>query len=139
MNDFNKYDDTLALEYEYLICDIYKCDRNEILAASADLYRRCIRSANMYYSEKEAISNGRERRWGTSVQEMRDEYLLNLGELNGYLRSAFSKFSKENAAELKEEQKLSLRNIQSLVVKPSMENVIQAVEKSVAFMQRSSL
>ena len=124
-----KLSDEYAMQYEYLIRRAHQCGRHGVAGADADTYRRLLRNASMYFSEKEAIENKTERIWNMSEEEMLYDYLTACGEIKGYLFTAIENVKRCYEKTITDKQYNELENVEVLISKPNIENLNEALER----------
>jgi len=130
MKNTNKFSDNNAMSYEHLIRRAHQCGRYGVAGANADIYRRLLRNANIYYSETEAIKNKTERKWLKGEQEMLADYMRSCGEIKGYINTAMEKVKKEYEDTLTDDQYNELEKIELLLFNANLEKITEAVTRT---------
>lgn len=131
-NSNEKFSDDNAMKYEYLIRRAYQCGRHGVAGADADTYRRLLRNASIYYSEKEAIKNNTERLWNKSETEMFADYMLACGEIKAYIFTAIGQVKRKYEDQLTDDQYNKLEDIEVSISKPDLEKITNGIVRAEA-------
>ena len=101
-----------ALEYEYLIRAVFKCDRRGVAGANADTYRRL-------ESEVALVNSGKGNQF---------ELGLAMGRVVAYIENALKKVQKEHSAN--KEFTAKIDDCLSLLWEPTMQKIDECIDKA---------
>ncbi|MGB1315462.1 MAG: hypothetical protein ACPG4Y_05545 [Chitinophagales bacterium] len=139
MNLENVYDDNNAMGYEYLIRRAHQCGRYGVSGANADEYRRLIRKANMYISEKALVENNQPRQWGEPLEKMLADYMVSLGQIIAYIKTATSKVQNDHYNDLTTVQREELEEVEMLMHEANIESITEAIDRANAVFKELGL
>lgn len=125
-----------ALEYEFLIRRIYKCNRYEINGADADLFRALINFETNF--EQEKSNNGKV--WTPKAEEVIYDLGESIGMTKIYLLLAISKAEKDYDKYLSEKQKEDLNNIVNNILSTTeVKHIVEEINKANAILDEIGL
>ncbi|MFA6201076.1 MAG: hypothetical protein WC679_11790 [Bacteroidales bacterium] len=122
--------DDSALNYEYLIRCAHQCGRYGVEGANADTYRRLQRNAQMYIGEKEAIKKKTERFSKQPLEDLLIRYMVSVGEVSAYIKTAIDVVKKNYDTKLTDEQYNELEKIAVLLIEPDIKKIDEAIERA---------
>lgn len=119
-----------SISYELFIRGAHQCGRFGTAGANADIFKELQRSYQIYTSEKKAIKEKKERIWATSEEKMLIEYMIKVGEVSAYIKTALFNIKKKYKTNLTDKQYNELENLESLLISPDIDKINTVIDKA---------